>query len=116
MEDYDFNCALVVFLTQETALRILPTVLLGALDDPRFPTDHRWLRYKVPLLASTFMDCPHKEKMLRDYATWLNADQLRAFSMALKYLSETEEWPAEHDLLAEGARLLELARAEKTKT
>lgn len=116
VEDYDFNCALVVFLTQETALRILPTVLLGALDDPRFPTDHGWLEYKIRLLAFTFKDDAYRDEFLREYATWLNADQLRAFSMALKYLSETEEWPAERDLLAEGARLLELARAEKAES
>ena len=114
VEDYDFNCELMLFLTNETALRILPTVLLGALDDPRFPKDHGWLEYKIRFLASTFKDA-YVDEMLTNYATWLNADQLRAFSMALEYLSETEEWPAERDLLAEGARLLEIARAEKAE-
>lgn len=106
VEDYDFSCELMLFLTNETALRILPTVLLGALEDPRFPKDHRWLNYKIRFLASAFKDA-YRDEMLRNYATWLNSDQLRAFSMALKYLSETEEWETERDLLAEGARHLE---------
>ena len=113
IEDYDFNPALIAFLNRETALRIVPAILLGALDDPRFPTDHEWLYWNVRILASLF-ESPESERFVKDFFEWFSKTQLDVFADVLLHLSTEPEWHSRSGLLATGATLLRIGSMNQT--